>query len=59
MAKQTVAEQFVDILVRAGVRRLYGVVGDSLNPVVDAIRHALVTAGPSAPERPSWTRWRR
>ncbi|WP_370422078.1 pyruvate dehydrogenase [Streptomyces sp. QH1-20] len=38
MAKQTVAEQTVDILVRAGVRRLYGVVGDSLNPVVDAIR---------------------
>ncbi|MFJ4918644.1 pyruvate dehydrogenase [Streptomyces sp. NPDC088725] len=38
MAKQNVAEQFVDILVRAGVRRLYGVVGDSLNPIVDAIR---------------------
>ncbi|MFV8132356.1 pyruvate dehydrogenase [Streptomyces syringium] len=38
MAKQTVAEQTVDILVRAGVRRLYGVVGDSLNPIVDAIR---------------------
>ncbi|WP_328536007.1 pyruvate dehydrogenase [Streptomyces sp. NBC_00344] len=38
MAKQNVAEQFVDILVSAGVERLYGVVGDSLNPVVDAIR---------------------
>ncbi|MFJ3204812.1 pyruvate dehydrogenase [Streptomyces sp. NPDC086989] len=38
MGKQNVAEQFVDILVRAGVRRMYGVVGDSLNPVVDAIR---------------------
>ncbi|MBT2387818.1 pyruvate dehydrogenase [Streptomyces sp. ISL-11] len=38
MARQSVAEQFVEILVRAGVRRLYGVVGDSLNPVVDAIR---------------------
>ncbi|MET8411652.1 pyruvate dehydrogenase [Streptomyces sp. NPDC005195] len=38
MAKQNVAEQFVDILARAGVKRLYGVVGDSLNPVVDAIR---------------------
>ncbi|MEV7419851.1 pyruvate dehydrogenase [Streptomyces sp. NPDC089919] len=38
MAKQNVAEQFVDTLVRAGVQRLYGVVGDSLNPVVDAIR---------------------
>ncbi|MFE9175072.1 pyruvate dehydrogenase [Streptomyces sp. NPDC007126] len=38
MAKQNVAEQFVDILTRAGVERLYGVVGDSLNPVVDAVR---------------------
>ncbi|GAA3675029.1 pyruvate dehydrogenase [Nonomuraea antimicrobica] len=38
MAKQTVAEQFVDLLSRAGVRRLYGVVGDSLNPVTDAVR---------------------
>ncbi|MCQ4211504.1 pyruvate dehydrogenase [Streptomyces longispororuber] len=38
MAKQNVAEQFVAILVRAGVKRMYGVVGDSLNPVVDAIR---------------------
>ncbi|AKG42791.1 pyruvate dehydrogenase [Streptomyces xiamenensis] len=28
----------MDTLVRSGVRRLYGVVGDSLNPVVDAIR---------------------
>ncbi|MEW2249025.1 MULTISPECIES: pyruvate dehydrogenase [unclassified Streptomyces] len=38
MAKQNVAEQFVDILARAGVKRLYGVVGDSLNPIVDAVR---------------------
>ncbi|GGW26070.1 pyruvate dehydrogenase [Streptomyces xantholiticus] len=38
MARRNVAEQFVDILVRAGVQRLYGVVGDSLNPVVDAVR---------------------
>ncbi|MCW2870295.1 MAG: poxB 1 [Streptomyces oryziradicis] len=38
MPKQTVAEQYVDLLARAGVRRIYGVVGDSLNPVVDAVR---------------------
>jgi pyruvate dehydrogenase (quinone) len=37
-AKQTVGEQFVGILSRAGVRRVYGIVGDSLNPVTDAIR---------------------
>ncbi|MEV5376577.1 pyruvate dehydrogenase [Streptomyces nondiastaticus] len=40
MPKETVAEQFVGILARAGVRRLYGVVGDSLNPVVDAVRRS-------------------
>ncbi|WP_022926998.1 pyruvate dehydrogenase [Patulibacter americanus] len=33
-----VAEQFVHVLRQAGVERVYGVVGDSLNPVVDAIR---------------------
>jgi len=38
MARSTVGEQFVEILRRAGVQRVYGVVGDSLNPVVDAIR---------------------
>lgn len=37
MAK-TVADDFVEHLVQAGVRRIYGVVGDSLNPVVDAVR---------------------
>lgn len=34
----TVAEQLVQSLRQAGVRRIYGVVGDSLNPIVDAIR---------------------
>ncbi|TMK72440.1 MAG: pyruvate dehydrogenase [Actinobacteria bacterium] len=34
----TVAEQLVEILCQAGVTRVYGVVGDSLNPFVDAIR---------------------
>lgn len=38
MARQTVAEQLVDLLVLAGVQRIYGVVGDSLNPIVDAVR---------------------
>jgi pyruvate dehydrogenase (quinone) len=38
MAKRSVADQFVEILQAAGVRRIYGVVGDSLNPVVDAVR---------------------
>jgi pyruvate dehydrogenase (quinone) len=37
-----IAEQLVTVLVQAGVERVYGVVGDSLNPIVDAIRR---TAG--------------
>ncbi len=34
----TIAEQFVQVLRQAGVERIYGLVGDSLNPVVDAVR---------------------
>src|ERR1700675_4145875 len=34
----TLAKQLIDVLRQAGVERVYGVVGDSLNPVVDAIR---------------------
>jgi pyruvate dehydrogenase (quinone) len=37
MAK-TVSEVFIDTLIEAGVRRVYGVVGDSLNGLTDAIR---------------------
>ncbi|HEY1785065.1 MAG TPA: ubiquinone-dependent pyruvate dehydrogenase [Pirellulales bacterium] len=39
MAK-TLAEYMIDNLVAAGVERIYGVVGDSLNPVTDAIRRS-------------------
>src|SRR5713101_7578260 len=35
---QTIADVFVEHLVHAGVQRIYGIVGDSLNPVVDAVR---------------------
>jgi pyruvate dehydrogenase (quinone) len=35
---RTVADQFVDTLVAAGVKRIYGIVGDSLNGLTDAIR---------------------
>ncbi|MGY3622211.1 ubiquinone-dependent pyruvate dehydrogenase [Bradyrhizobium sp. USDA 10063] len=34
----TVADQFVQLLARAGVKRVYGIVGDSLNGLTDAIR---------------------
>ncbi|MEV6605370.1 pyruvate dehydrogenase [Kutzneria sp. NPDC051319] len=35
---QTVADQLIEVLRQAGVRRVYGLVGDSLNPIADAIR---------------------
>ena len=35
---QNVSEQLVNLLVSAGVKRIYAVTGDSLNPVNDAIR---------------------
>jgi pyruvate dehydrogenase (quinone) len=38
MAKKTVAEIIVDTLVAAGVKRVFGVVGDSLNGITDNIR---------------------
>ena len=37
---RTVAEELVDTLAQAGVQRIYGIVGDSLNPVTDAIRRS-------------------
>src|SRR4051794_32790924 len=38
MANPTIATQLVQMLRDAGVQRIYGVVGDSLNPIVDAVR---------------------
>jgi len=35
---QTVADQFVETLAAAGVKRIYGIVGDSLNGLTDAVR---------------------
>ncbi|HIY94332.1 MAG TPA: ubiquinone-dependent pyruvate dehydrogenase, partial [Candidatus Rothia avicola] len=32
------ADQLIQQLIDAGVERIYGVVGDSLNPIVDAVR---------------------
>ena len=37
---QTVADQFVATLTAAGVKRIYGIVGDSLNAITDSIRRA-------------------
>jgi pyruvate dehydrogenase (quinone) len=37
MAKE-LATQLIEQLMAAGVQRIYGIVGDSLNPIVDAVR---------------------
>src|ERR1700709_1365478 len=38
MAKQTVADLIADTLHSVGVRRIYGLVGDSLNGLTDSLR---------------------
>jgi pyruvate dehydrogenase (quinone) len=40
MAYQTIADELVDLLAKAGVQRIYGIVGDSLNPITDAVRRS-------------------
>src|SRR5438067_11142762 len=45
MSKKNVAELLVETLVRAGVERIYGVPGDSLNGITDSIRRR---------EQPRW-----
>jgi pyruvate dehydrogenase (quinone) len=37
MAKSA-ADQVVELMIDAGIQRVYGVVGDSINPIIDAIR---------------------
>lgn len=37
---QNFAEQLVETLERQGVKRIFGLVGDSLNPIVDAVRQS-------------------
>ncbi len=35
---QTVAEALVDLMVESGITKVFGIVGDSANPIVDAMR---------------------
>ncbi|MFP7170884.1 ubiquinone-dependent pyruvate dehydrogenase [Terribacillus halophilus] len=37
---RTIADLFIDSLLNAGVKRIYGIVGDSLNAVLDSIRRS-------------------
>ncbi len=37
---QTVAENLVSLMEQAGIKRIYGIVGDSANPLIDAIHRS-------------------
>jgi glyoxylate carboligase len=37
---QTVAEVLVDVLEKIGVKHIFGLIGDSLNPLADAVRRS-------------------
>src|SRR5277367_3132590 len=39
---QTVAGTMVDVLEKIGVRQIFGLIGDSLNPIADAVRHSKI-----------------
>ena len=39
---RTVAEALVDVLEEVGVRQIFGLIGDSLNPLGDAIRKSTI-----------------
>src|SRR5437660_6432344 len=39
---QTVADLLVDVLERIGVKHLFALIGDSLNPLADALRRSYI-----------------
>ena len=39
---QTVADVLVGVLERVGVRQIFGLIGDSLNPLADSVRHSSI-----------------
>ncbi len=68
MANKKVADLVVDVLVEAGVERIYGVAGDSLNGIIDTIhaggrlkwvhmRHEEAGAFAAGAERISLANW--
>ncbi|MDO3409021.1 ubiquinone-dependent pyruvate dehydrogenase [Saccharibacillus sp. CPCC 101409] len=40
VVSRTIADALVEALVNAGVKRIYGITGDSLNAVIDAVRRS-------------------
>ena len=51
MAK-TVADQFVEALAAAGVKRIYGIVGDSLNGLTDVVNEQSLASVLESPRTP-------
>jgi pyruvate dehydrogenase (quinone) len=39
---QTVAGTLVDVLEKIGVKHIFGLIGDSLNPIADVVRHSKI-----------------
>jgi pyruvate dehydrogenase (quinone) len=39
---ETVASSLVDVLEKVGVRQIFGLIGDSLNPLADSVRHSKI-----------------
>src|SRR5271168_2973367 len=39
---QTVSNTLVDVLEKVGVKQIFGLIGDSLNPLADAVRHSKI-----------------
>ena len=39
---QTVAEMLVGVLEQIGVQHIFGLIGDSLNPLADAVRRSRI-----------------
>jgi hypothetical protein len=42
MMSQTVAELLVDVLEQIGVKQIFGLIGDSLNPLADAVKRSKI-----------------
>ena len=38
MAKKRISDVLIDVLASAGIKRIYGITGDSLNSVNDSLR---------------------
>ena len=45
---QTVVPSLVDTLEKIGVRHIFGLIADSLNPIGDAVRHSKSNGSASA-----------